>query len=305
MTVLSSNAPDISSATAAASSAQSPHPDDPPNLHAALNDLQNKRLETLRLYHQERSLRQQETQRAAALTAQLNALSMSPSQIPTTIPTSTLTPPPPFSPTFTNNASLNSHNSQSHQPPNTSDSASKPSVIFHTDDFPAEVCSLERAMPVACPSLTWYSLSMSSALLRPPDVVALLHPLDPSEYPKPPMSASTPTPATPTAPIATPIETPIATPMAAPDTMEEDCTRLENGDNTMTEDATGETEMDMAGLHERVQRAEAEAREARQAVLESQRLIADLKEQLDASTAACKDLLDTVKEQEDTIAELS
>ncbi|CDF35834.1 unnamed protein product [Chondrus crispus] len=61
----------------------------------------------------------------------------------------------------------------------------------------------------------------------------------------------------------------------------------------------------IAALSKRVRLAEAAAAAAKKSQEQNELLIADLKAQLDASTSACKDLLETVRDQEDTIESLS
>lgn len=62
---------------------------------------------------------------------------------------------------------------------------------------------------------------------------------------------------------------------------------------------------EIAQLELRLRKAEIDAAEAKRVAQQKETLIADLKAQLDQSTAACKDLLETVKEQEDTIEKMS
>lgn len=61
----------------------------------------------------------------------------------------------------------------------------------------------------------------------------------------------------------------------------------------------------ISDLEKRLERAEKDAAEARCAAQRNEKLVTDLISQLDESTAACKDLMETVREQEDVIDKLS
>lgn len=62
---------------------------------------------------------------------------------------------------------------------------------------------------------------------------------------------------------------------------------------------------ELSDLRKRLKIAESEAARASHELKQSTRLMADMKQQLDASTSACKDMIDTIMDQEKTIINLS
>lgn len=167
----------------------------------------------------------------------------------------------------------------SHHPSGNHDSAhDKSSSIITTDFFIAEVCSLGLARGGPSASLTWHCLAMADLMTSPPKIVLVADPkaqaesLKPSDRPPPHSSRN------------------------------EHGSYPEQGQNEA--EAIVHVEK-IAALSKRVRLAEAAAAAAKKSQEQNELLIADLKAQLDASTSACKDLLETVRDQEDTIESLS
>lgn len=115
-----------------------------------LKDLQEKRLSALRLYQDEKTLRQRETSRAEKLAAQLSSLQKEQHHV--------VEPPPqPF---------------KSPQPPQL-----PPIGTVRTNHFNAQVLTTTRAPSPPLVSLTWHCLAMADLIPRSPQVFAVLQPV--------------------------------------------------------------------------------------------------------------------------------
>lgn len=114
-----------------------------------LKDLQEKRLSALRLYQDEKTLRQRETSRAEKLATQLSNLQNEQSHV---------AKPPP-------------------QPFKTPESPQLPPIgMLRTDHFSAKVLSTTRAPSSPLISLTWHCMAMADLIPPSPEVFAVLQP---------------------------------------------------------------------------------------------------------------------------------
>lgn len=270
-------------------------------LKAAVNDLQSKRLTALRLYHEERAQKQLEVTRADALSDQLHALQQS----------------------MRNNCGQASQSESNHSPVTCDSENAKGSetesedilmrershvdspvnlsarnkgakqnrrCVLRTEALLADVVLLGRFIHTIPASLTWHSLSLSDVLPQAASFVALPQPSNgdafgdalvhnndgedvkgdckgDSEFQK----------------------------MSSNDHME----------NQFCNNNSSECQTEINQLREKLEHAEEECARTHEELMKSQQLILELKEQLDASTRACKELIDTINEQEDTISHLS
>lgn len=162
------------------------------SLKAALADLQMKRLSALRLYQEERTLRQQETDRAEQLAAKIQALESSNSETPTA-----KAPEPRDLAPITDSKQAPEVRQQSNGLPlrepnfeSESDNNCKPDTSTNVQNsasvkndshisiqgHTAQVAMVARLPPGLPTSLTWHSLSITNVLPPPPEVVVLLSP---------------------------------------------------------------------------------------------------------------------------------
>lgn len=169
---------------------------------------------------------------------------------------------------------------ESARPPKGKGSANpdEPSSIITTDFFIAEVRSLGLAQGGPSASLTWHCLAMTDLLASQPKIVIVA---DPSSR----------------------VESSRMSGRQRTHSSQND--RVSHAERASNDHVTGANVEELASLNERLRHAEEAAAAAKLSQQRNEGLIADLKEQLDASITACKDLLDTVKEQEDTIEKLS
>lgn len=151
--------------------------------------------------------------------------------------------------------------------------------IIHTDFFVTEIRSLGLAQGGPSASLSWHCLAMTDLLAGPPQIVVVADR-------KPSVDGKV---------------TGENVYWDAGLKGDEWIPRDECAEENVRQDRSEE----IAELEKRLLKAEKEAEEAKKVAQQKERLIADLKAQLDESTTACKDLLETLKEQEDTIEKLA
>lgn len=202
-------------------------------LKANLSDLQAKRISALRLYQEEKTLRQKVEARFKDISAEVTNLQ---SQPPTPTP--------------------------------------HPLNVLHTTHFVAELRALGLVQSPPYISLTWHCLAMADCQLVPPEIFAILHPKEKSQPETFAYCPSNPT--------------------------EPDNGRVINRSQ---EEPDPSPEVD--ALLVRLRRAEQEAEDAKRLARENEDLITNLKSQLDASTAACNDLVRTLEDHEDAIQQMS
>lgn len=162
------------------------------SLKAALADLQMKRLSALRLYQEEKALRQQETDRAEQLAAKIQALESSKSETPTAKASKSRDLAPNTDSKQASEVQQQTSASSLREPnfKSESDNNYKPSTspnvqnsAFVKNDshisiqgYTAQVAMVARLPPGLPTSLTWHSLSLTNVLPPPPEVVVLLSP---------------------------------------------------------------------------------------------------------------------------------
>lgn len=157
------------------------------SLKSALADLQAKRLSALRLYQEEKVLRQQEAERVAQLAAKIQALDTSESGKHSVRKTDS-------SPNFSSRSGsslqeqeISSKNGYCNRNEietsiNRDDSASAQRKSQVTIEGRIAEISVVARLPAGLPtSLTWHSLSLTNILPPPPDIIAFLSPLSASD----------------------------------------------------------------------------------------------------------------------------
>lgn len=149
-----------------------------------------------------------------------------------------------------------------------------------TDLFVAELRGLGLAPPIPSPSLTWHCLAMSDLVTEAPDVLAILHPTS----------------------VASDIDDTTQALSARGDVSMDHIPFSPTANGSKLPSDVSE---DIENLTKRLQQLEAEAEAAKRSVNDNKRLVSDLKSKLDASTATCQNLMQTVEDQRETIVRLS
>lgn len=200
-------------------------------LKKAMVDLQTKRSSALKLYHEEKALREQETSRIAQLTAHLNSLQQQ----------------------------LQQHSSDAYSKRDNVGQFSE-TAFRHVTCLPS----------ITAHSLTWYSLSMENAVPSLCTTIALLD-----------SNGNT---------------------TSLSQTVHSDS---DSPHSVVLNSDVHESRDEIQQLRQKVKHSQTETTEMHAELMKSYTLMAELKEQLQSSTQACKDLIQTIHEQEETISQLS